>query len=118
MKGSSTFLRNHDFGSAFEPREDRLGKDEAGVTSVACVEVAAVDACVVEDGVKERGGVEACGFRVRKTPPRAGGVLVKSAVFDGDARTGSGGGESGEGMLKGSLEDFKIDIRDSWWASK
>lgn len=61
LKGSSTFLRNHDFGSAFELREDRLGKDEAGVTSVACVEVAAVDAWVMEEGVEERGGVEVSG---------------------------------------------------------
>lgn len=61
LKGSSTFLRNHDFGWAFEPREDRWGKDEAGVTSVACVEVAAVDACVMEEGVEERGGVEVSG---------------------------------------------------------
>ena len=55
-----TFLRNHDFGPAFEPREDSLGKDEAGVTSVACVEVAAVDACVIE-GVEERGEVKVSG---------------------------------------------------------
>ena len=55
-----TFLRNHDFGPAFKPREDSLGKDEAGVTSVACVEVAAVDACVIE-GVEERGEVKVTG---------------------------------------------------------
>lgn len=32
--------------------------EEGGVTSVAGVEVAAVDACVMEEGVEERGGVE------------------------------------------------------------
>ena len=53
-----TFLRNHDFGWAFEPREDRREKDEAGVTSVDAMAV--VDTCVME-GVEERGGVEISG---------------------------------------------------------
>jgi hypothetical protein len=55
LKGSSTLLRNHDFGWAFELRENRLEKDEAGVTNVASVHT-----CVIE-GVEERGGVEVSG---------------------------------------------------------
>jgi len=61
LKGSITFLRNHDLFTVSEagddPREGMV-KDVAGVTIVACVDVVMDAERDIEEGVEERGGVE------------------------------------------------------------